>query len=281
MTNQHQALGLQEMGKGAASYRLSRREGGPTVVSVTSGKGGVGKTQVAANLAVSLARDDYTVLLLDADLGLASLDLALGLSPKHNMISVLRGDMTLEEVMVEGPFGLKLVPACPGRYESANLDVRKREALLDTVEEAGKRFDIILIDTGAGIGSNAVGFAAYADEVLLVTTPDPTALRDAYAMAKILHRRASVDRIHVVANQVRREQQGVEIHARMQAIVRRFLRLELTYLGSIPFDEAVPEAVAKGEPYVLRSPRGDAALATANLIRRLDLKKASEKALSC
>lgn len=249
--------------------------GARRVIAVTSGKGGVGKTQVSANLAVSLAQAGKRVLLMDADLGLASLDLALGVSPRHNLLSVLTGDRSIDEILVAGPEGVQLIPACPGRYDVANLDTAQRSALWDLIVDVAQDFDVLIIDTGAGIGSNAVGFASYADDVLLVTTPDPTSLRDAYAMAKVLHRRAGRDKIHVVANQVSSEREGAEIHDRMNSIVRRFLMLELAYLGAIPRDDSVRECVALGQPVVLRHPGSQAGRAMETIARRLRIDTAT------
>ncbi|MEC7525808.1 MAG: MinD/ParA family protein [Myxococcota bacterium] len=271
-----QAAGLRGSKRPPRVVRLKPGGQGTHVIAVTSGKGGVGKTQVSANLAVELARAGKRVLVLDADLGLASMDLAFGVSPQYNLLSVLTAERTIDEILVEGPEGVHLIPACPGRYDVANLDARQRAALWDLVEEVAQDFDVLIIDTGAGIGSNAVGFASYADDVLLVTTPDPTSLRDAYAMAKVLHRRAGVDRVHVVANQVNSEREGAEIHARMDGIVRRFLMLELGYLGAIPRDDSVREGVATGQPFVLRAPTSMAARAVSNLVRRLKVLEATE-----
>lgn len=271
-----QAAGLRALSASPRVYRLRRPHGGPHVVAVTSGKGGVGKTQIAANLAVGLAMEGKRVMLLDADLGLASLDLALGLSPAWSLLSVLRGDRSVREILVDGPCGVSLVPACPGRYDMANLSTAQREHLFGLVQEAAADYDTLIIDTGAGIGSNAVGFASYADDVLLVTTPDPTALRDAYAMAKVLHRRSGLDRVYVVANQVESERGGAELHERMRHIVSQFLSLELGYLGSVPMDPAVRESSTLGKPYVLRAPASLAARSTTNLVRRLRLLRSVE-----
>ncbi len=257
--------------EGAKVVRLRRANASATrTIAVTSGKGGVGKTQIAANLAVGLARRGLSVVLFDADLGLASLDLALGLSPEWDLRAVFEGDKRIDEILVEGPSGVKLLPACPGRYEMANLGPSERDAIANVVDEVARGFDVLVIDTGAGIGGNAVSFASSADDVLLVSTPDPTSVRDAYAMAKVLNRRRGIAQVHFVANQVASETEGAELHSCLQAIVRRFLTLELGYLGCVPSDDAVRQAVVAREPFLLRSPHSIAARATEALVRRLE-----------
>lgn len=269
---QDQAQGLRAARGDADVIPFRRRTKSQTetrTLAVTSGKGGVGKTQMAANLAVCMARLGLSVVILDADLGLASLDLALGLRPEHDLRSVITGERTMQEILVEGPAGIQLMPACPGRYDMANLSPTERRRLTAAVEEVAAGYDVLLIDTGAGIGSNAVSFASSADEVLLVATPDPTSLRDAYAMAKVLHKRSGVDRIRFIANQVSSDVEGAELHDRLNQIVRRFLTLDLDYLGAVPRDEHVGLACTSGEPFVLQAPKAPASRATQALARRL------------
>ena len=244
---------------------------GTLTIALTSGKGGVGKTQLSANLAVAMAKAGLKVLVLDADLGLASLDLALGVSPREDLLSVVRGDRTLEDILMPSDSGVTLVPACPGRYEVANMGKAERDSLLAMLQNLASSYDALIIDTGAGIGTNAVEFAAVADEVLLVATTDPTSLRDAYAMAKVLHKRNGVSRIQFIANQVSGEMEGVAVYERLQGIVGRFLGLELDYLGCVPRDENVSRAVASGEPYVIGAPRSLAARATTQIVKRLTM----------
>jgi flagellar biosynthesis protein FlhG len=273
---------MYQLGDQAEGLRLARKDGanspnfrkgdsgGSTfTVAVTSGKGGVGKTQVSANLGVALALRGLKVLLMDADLGLASLDLALGLQPTRDLRAVIKGECEIEEVLMDGPAGVRLIPACPGRYDMANLGPKDRNTLMNAIDRVAKGFDVLIVDTGAGIGSNAVDFASSADEVLLVATPDPTSLRDAYAMAKVLHRRSGVDRIQLVANQVESDSEGAALHDRINGIVKRFLSLELCYLGCIPRDDGVREGVSAGEPFVIRSPRSLATRSVEGLVRRL------------
>lgn len=238
-------------------------------IAVTSGKGGVGKTQISANLAIALAQRGRKLLLLDADLGLAGLDLALGITPEHTLNEVLEGRLTAEQVLAEGPCGIRLLPACPGRYEMANLSPRDRDILSNAIDVCAAAYDVLLTDTGAGINSNSVSFAASADEVLLVVTPDPTSMRDAYAMVKVLTKRAGVETIRFVANQVTSEAQGAELHDTLRGLIRRFLPTELTYLGCVPRDELVRQGVASGMPFLLRSPESNAARALQSIAQRL------------
>ncbi len=241
----------------------------PRILGVTSGKGGVGKTQVSANLGVALAAMGAKVLMLDADLGLASLDIALGLKPQHDLTSVVAGQCTMEEIAISGPKGVTLIPACPGRYDMANLSNEERSKLIDDLLDMAASYDILIIDTGAGIGSNAVSFASLAHDILLVTTPDPTSIRDAYAMAKTLHRRAGTQQIRFVANQVNGEEHGAQIHETVDQIVKQFLELDLSYLGCIPKDREVQRAVSQGVPFVLLEPTSRAARAAQAIARRL------------
>lgn len=247
-------------------------------IAVTSGKGGVGKTQLSANLALALAQRGLKVLLLDADLGLAGLDLALGVTPTHTLSDVLEGKCTPEEIIVEGPCGLRLLPACPGRYEMANLSPSERDMLTNAIDECAESYDVLLTDTGAGINSNSVSFAAGADEVILVATPDPTSMRDAYAMAKVLAKRAGVETLRFVANQVNSEAQAAEQHDTLRGLIRRFLPVDLAYLGCIPRDELVRQGAASGSPFLLKSPEAHAARAIQAIAQRLIALSASRVA---
>lgn len=271
MSDQAGGLRLLRTAGAPKSVRNERFAEGTVTIAVTSGKGGVGKTQICANLAVAMVQHGLRVVMLDADLGLASLDLALGVSPQWDLLSVVRGQCEIGDIVVRSNSGVCLVPACPGRYEMANMGAIERGRLLSSLQTLATAYDVLLIDTGAGIGVNTVEFSGVADEVLLVATSDPTSLRDAYAMAKVLHRRHGIDRIHFVASQVRGDVEALEVYHRLQSIVRRFLQLELSYLGCVPKDDTVRRAVAAGEPYMVGSPRSTAARGIDQLVKRLTL----------
>lgn len=268
-----QAEGLRNAGRIEGKAFAGTPEGRlPTrTIAVTSGKGGVGKTQVAANLAVSFAQRGHRVLVVDADMGLASLDLVLGVQPKADLLSVVRGEAALEDILVQGPAGVELASGCPGRYEMANLDARGRSLIWEALETLADRYDLIIVDTAAGIGASSVSFASWAHEILVVATGDPSSIRDAYAMTKVLHRRAGVTRLELIANAVNDEAHGLEVHESIDVVVRRFLPVGLGYLGCLPRDEAVRTAVVAREPFVLRSPGAPASRALSFLVRQLDI----------
>jgi flagellar biosynthesis protein FlhG len=266
-----QAAGLRQNEPSWDTTRVavSRRMSPRLSLAITSGKGGVGKTQLAANLGVALAQRGLRTLLLDADLGLAGLDLALGLKPEFTLQDVLEGKRKPEEIVIEGPCGLRLLAACPGRYEMANIAPGERDALTNAIDDCAENYDVLLTDTGAGINSSSVSFASSADEVILVATPDPQSMRDAYAMVKVLAKRAGVETIRFVANQVNSEAQAAELHDTLRGLIRRFLTTELTYLGCVPRDEQVRLGAAAGSPFLLKSPDGVAARAIYTIAQRL------------
>ncbi len=245
------------------------------IVAVASGKGGVGKTNVAANLAVALARLGQRVCVLDADLGLANLDVLLGLSPEASLLHVLRGERRLVDVMVEGPEGIRIIPAASGFQEMTALGAEERLRLIEEVDALDGTMDVLLIDTAAGISANVLYFAAAAAEVLLVITPEPTSLTDAYALVKVLSAQYGQSEFLVAVNMAAGAADAEAAFKRLARVSERFLRVRLEYQGYVPYDDAVSRAVRTQLPVVLSAPRTPASLALIELARRLGARPPS------
>ncbi len=230
------------------------------VIAVTSGKGGVGKTHVSANLAVLAAKAGRRVLLIDADLGLANADIVLGICPTRHLGHLLDGSATAAEVLTEGPHGVRVLGASSGVQELTQLSDAQKLRLITAFEEAEAQFDLVLLDCGAGIGDNVLFFAGAAQEALLVVSPEPTSLSDAYATVKVLSQQAGVASFAVVANQAA-DFQGRDVFRRLTQVTERFLPARLTYLGHVPRDENLQRAVQVQQPVVDLYPRSPASRA--------------------
>jgi len=239
------------------------------VVAVASGKGGVGKTNLTANLAVALGREGKRVCLLDADLGLANVDVLFGLSPRLSLLDVLRGEHSLAEVVLQGPAGVRIVPAATGAHELTTLGPDDRARLLAEIDQLAGGLDVLLIDTAAGISPNVLYFTAAAADALIVITPEPTALTDAYALVKILSVRHGRREFLVTVNMAAGASDAEAAFARLARVAERFLRVRLEYQGYVPWDDAVPRAIRSQEPVVVGAPYAPASLAIAELARRL------------
>jgi len=220
-----------------------RREAGLKVLSVTSGKGGVGKTNIVANLAYALTERGLRVLVLDADLGLGNIDVLLGLNPLYTLHDVLRGDATLEEVLISGPGGMRILPAPSGQVELTNLSEADRLRFLSAIDDLEEDVDVFLIDTGAGIASNVCFFNMAAQEVYVVTNPEPTALTDAYALIKVMSREYGEKSFKLIVNEVSGEREAVSIFSHLTAVCDRFLNIRLELAGFVPVDAKLTRAV--------------------------------------
>ncbi len=257
-----------DVSAGRPGPRTSRRERVQPVtegttprrtLAVASGKGGVGKSNIAANLALALGQKGKRVLLVDGDMGLASVDMLLGLHPRHTLKDIVLGRKELEDVVLDGPCGIRVLPASSGVEELANLDDFRRERLVRSLKDFDASLDFVLVDTGAGIGRNVTSLALAADEVLVVTTPEPPSFSDAYALIKVLARRPLPSPPRLVVNMVHSQEEWQEVAARIALVSRRFLGLELTQWGYIYEDPAVGQAVQKQQallqsyPYCLAS----------------------------
>lgn len=228
------------------------------VITVTSGKGGVGKTNLALALSLAFAMQKYRVILMDADMGLANVDVILGMVPKYNLSDVIKGKRSIGEIIHEGPKGLKIIPSASGIEELANLDAAALNRLLSEIAVLEQKFDYLVIDTGAGISRQVIAFILAAEEILLVTTPEPTALTDAYGLIKVFKKHNGKGRIRLIVNKVRSEQEGKEAAQRLSRVVSNFLKFDIGIAGYIPSDKAVEEAVRRNQSFIMAFPRAPA-----------------------
>jgi flagellar biosynthesis protein FlhG len=245
------------------------------ITAVTSGKGGVGKTFVSANLAAALARRGERVLVLDADLGLANLDVVLNLFPKVTLRDVLAGRIVLEDAILPAPGGFSVLLAGSGMVESSRLTQEVREQLLGIIEAVAPRFDRVLLDTGAGISDVVLYTVSLAGEVMIVATPEPTSLTDAYATIKVLAMQQQRRHIRMVVNQVSRPGEGKAIRAQLQQVVDRYVSaqlpepLTLDLVGEIPADPSVREAIQRRQLLLECMPGSTAAQALGSIAARI------------
>lgn len=228
------------------------------VLAVTSGKGGVGKTNLSINLAVSLTRLGHRVAIVDADYGLGNVDVMLGLTPEVHVAHILSGEKRLSEVLVDGPCGVKVLPAGSGLPQMTALSAEQRERLAGAIRQARASFDYVIIDTAAGISDNVVETLKLSEQVLLVTSLDPAALVDAYALAKVLWKASSAARIGLVVNGARDGVQGRLAFRQIDLAAECFLRRRFTYLGFIPDDPSVRDATTMQRPVVEHTPQAPA-----------------------
>lgn len=241
------------------------------VIAVTSGKGGVGKSTIVANLGLALARRGLQVLLIDADLGLANLDVLLGLTPQYTLYEVLSGARPLTDVIVAGSEGMKILPAASGIAEMAELDESQKLFLLDELDHYAEPLDVVLIDTGAGISRNVLFFNIAAQERIVVANNQPTSLTDAYALIKVLTTRYGETRFKLLVNGLSQPQAAEMVYRTLLQVAERFLGkdISLEYLGFIPYDDAIPRAVMRQQPVLALFPQAPASKAFTAIARFL------------
>ncbi|ADW18386.1 flagellar biosynthesis protein (FlhG) [Desulfobulbus propionicus DSM 2032] len=245
------------------------RQAATRVVSVTSGKGGVGKTAVVANLAVLLARMGKRVLILDADLGLANIDVVFGLAPSHNLNHFFTGEQGLETILTDGPEGIKILPAGSGVQRFTRLDSEQKMRLLEGLDAMNNDFDFVLIDTEAGISENVTYFNTAAQEILVVTTPDPTAITDAYALMKLLSNQYHEKHFNLIVNFIRNEEEALDVYRKLTMVANRYLDISIDYIGSIPRDKLMVDAIRKQQVLVQLFPESKTSLAFEALARTI------------
>jgi flagellar biosynthesis protein FlhG len=219
-------------------------------IAVASGKGGVGKTNVSANLAIALRKLGKNVMIVDADLGMSNLDILLSVHPKHTMLHLLNNGMSLQDIVVEGPHGIKILAAGTGIQELTALDSNQRLKILDAFDSYDNDIDVLLIDTAAGISENVAFFCIAAQEIIIVTSPEPPSVADAHALIKVLYTRYEEKKFHVLVNSARSAEEALEVFRKLSRASEELVSLSLEYLGYLPYDEAVHEAVRAQKPFI-------------------------------
>jgi flagellar biosynthesis protein FlhG len=224
------------------------------VIAITSGKGGVGKSNTSVNLAIALAAQGKRVILMDADLGLANVEVLLGLSSLHNLEHVIEGEKTMAEILVRGPGGISVVPGSSGLAKIADLTHAGRQNLLGGLQDLQAQSDFIILDTMAGIGRNAVAFSLAADEVILITTPEHPAIVDAYAMLKTLYANQPDTVVRLVVNMVPNPALAQAVYTKMSGVAQRYLGKNISFLGYLARDSHVSQAVMQSKPFMIAYP---------------------------
>lgn len=251
----------------AAGLRRMARPNPVQVTAIASGKGGVGKTNVSVNLAVAMATLGREVMLLDADLGLANVDVLLGLQPRANLAHVLDGSCTLDEIIVRGPMGLGIVPASSGVARMANLSAAEQAGLIRAFSELHHPIDNLIVDIAAGVSENVINFTRGAQEVIVVVCDEPASITDAYALIKVLSRDYKLSRFHVLANMAHGADEGRMLYHKLAKVCERFLDVTLHFVGTVPYDTALRKAVQKQQAVVEAFPSSPSARAFRQLAK--------------
>jgi flagellar biosynthesis protein FlhG len=240
------------------------------VITVTSGKGGVGKSNLTLNLALQLLKQDKRVVVIDADLGLANIEVLSGIIPRYNFGDVVNAKMSLTAALTEGPLGLKFLSGGAGLTALANLSERQIATVINHFGKLDEIFDIILIDTGAGISRNVINYIKASSETILVVTPEPTSIADAYAILKSVKRESeSLPVLKIVINQANYYNEGIEIFEKLNKVAVQFLGIELQSLGVMPIDSNMTRAVKRQEPLVICFPNSECVKSIENISLRL------------
>lgn len=263
-----QALTLKEMMSRPAGEVFNKPgDNAVKVISVTSGKGGVGKTNVVVNLAYALTQSGKKVLVLDADMGLGNIDVMLGLAPEYSLYHLINGEKTLSEVMTSGPGGMKILPAGSGIQELSELTANQKLNLLAELDRIDSSIDIVLIDTAAGISGNVMYFNTAAQDIIVVASPEPTSMTDAYALMKILHKKYGESRFRLLVNMVKDSGEGRDVYRKLSAAADKFLNISIDYIGHIIQDKSVRMSVLKQRAVVDLYPGSDAGKCYSSLAR--------------
>ncbi|BBO66776.1 site-determining protein [Desulfosarcina alkanivorans] len=268
-TGQIISLNLKRKQKHATMKKSAPGRSPARVIAITSGKGGVGKTNIVANLGYALCKAGNRVLIFDADLGLGNLDVLLGLTPRYNLSHVIEGKKELSEIIVSGPGNLKILPASSGIQELTKLTAVQKLEIYNKLNALLMNYDIVLIDTAAGISSNVLYFNVSANEIMVVVTPEPTSITDAYALMKILSVRYQEKRFRLLVNLAKNEKEADEVSRQLCLVADRFLDVSIDYFGHVPVDDNVKAGVRKQKVVCEMAPMTRASRNFAELAHRL------------
>ncbi len=238
-------------------------------IAITSGKGGVGKTNVTANLAIGFSKLCKKVLILDADLGLSNIDVILNLATKYNIRHLFSGEKKLKDLIVEGPQGINVLPASSGVQELTSLNEFQRLRLIEEFDSYENDMDILLIDTASGISANVAFFCIAAQDIIVVTSPEPTAITDAYAVIKVLFTKYQEKNFKVLVNSVKNSKEAIDVYKRLSSATERFLSISLDYIGHIPYDDSVSKAVRAQKALIEIYPDSEASKSLIEIASRL------------
>ena len=256
----HQASTLRELANDKQTSNVLTSTNKQTIhtFAITSGKGGVGKTNIVVNLAIILSRMNKKILIIDADLGLANVDVVLGITPKFNLYHLLEGEKTINDIIIDGPNGIKILPASSGTQELAELKTDQKLLLLEALDSYDNDFDFVLIDTGAGISSNVMYFNTAARDVIVVVSPEPTSITAGYALMKILSQNYGQKKFRMIVNNVSNPKDAKCVYSHLTQVTDHYLDVSVDFLGHILIDENFPKSVKEQKPIVLSYPHSKA-----------------------
>lgn len=264
-----QAERLREMLQGRQAYTLPRKRRLSRIIVIASGKGGVGKTNLVVNLGILLGQWGQKVIILDTDLGMANVDILLGLKPRFTLVDVIKGKKDLSEIILHGPANIEIIPGGSGLSEIINLDNHQREQLISRLSYLEEKEHIMLVDCAAGLSRDVISYIASADELILVTTPEPTAITDVYSIIKVVSKYRLHSQINLVINMVHTAGTGEDAYRRLNNACQNFLGIEISLLGCLDYDHKVHQAVLGCSPYILHFPRSQVAHCTRQVARVL------------
>ena len=240
------------------------------VIAVSSGKGGVGKTNVTVNIAMSLAASGQKVMIMDADLGLANIDILLGLHPKLNISHVLSGEYDLSEIIVDAPGGIKIIPAASGISKLSGLSDAENAGIINAFAELTNDLDVLMIDTAAGIDNSVISFCRASQEIIVVVCDEPSSITDAYALIKVLNKEQGIHRFRILPNMAHDMKEGRQLFAKILSVTDKFLDVSLDFLGAVPFDTYLRKAVKKQTAVTLSYPRSPSAQAFKMIAQKIN-----------